>query len=152
MGRIGSVCLLVSLKSNNRICFWCQFCICTGRESQKSALPILFHFVRVRVVLQPHVQRDSEESKAKLRIFNFETTLHCCYPSSVLCTVTPKKYLRTGYFQIKPILWYFVIFFQLEKQDFRRNYPSIVSRSQFQFCFLNLIHCKYTSQLQLKYC
>ena len=55
MGRIGSACLLVSLKSNDRICFWCQFCICMGKESQKSALPTLFHFARVRAALQPHV-------------------------------------------------------------------------------------------------
>ena len=56
MGRFGIACLLVSLKSNDRICFWCRFCICMGKESQKSALPTLFHFARVRSVSQPHMQ------------------------------------------------------------------------------------------------
>ena len=55
MGRIGSACLLVSLKSNDRVCFWCCFCICMGKESQKSALLALFHFARVRAASRLHV-------------------------------------------------------------------------------------------------
>ena len=55
VGRIGSACLQVSLKSNDIICFWCWFCIFMGKESQKSVFPTLFHFGRVRADFQPHV-------------------------------------------------------------------------------------------------
>ena len=57
IGRIGSACLLLSLKSNDENFFGCQFCICMVKESQKSALPTLFHFVRVRAAFQPHVMK-----------------------------------------------------------------------------------------------
>ena len=35
--------------------FWCSFCIHMGKKFQKSTLPTLFYFVRVRADLQPHV-------------------------------------------------------------------------------------------------
>ena len=36
-----------------------NFWICMGKESQKSALPTLFHFVWVRATYQPHVYDQS---------------------------------------------------------------------------------------------
>ena len=54
-GWMGHASLLVVLKTNDEIFFWCSFCIHMGKEFQKSALPSLFHFVRVRASLQLHV-------------------------------------------------------------------------------------------------
>ena len=36
------------LKSNDETFFWCSFCLHVFQEFQKSALPTLFHFVRIR--------------------------------------------------------------------------------------------------------
>ena len=67
-GWISLACWLVVLKSNYEICFWCWFCIHIGKEFQKSALPTLFHFVRVRAALQPHV---ISKSLTVLSLFSF---------------------------------------------------------------------------------
>ena len=54
-GRIGCACQLVVLKPNDEIFFWFSFCLHMFKEFRKSALPTLFHFVRVRAAFRPYV-------------------------------------------------------------------------------------------------
>ena len=54
----GRICLatqLLTLKTNNKIIFWFSFCVCMGKDFQKSALSTFFKFYRARAAYQPHV-------------------------------------------------------------------------------------------------
>ena len=60
-GWIGRANQLVTLKANYENCFWCQFYIHICQDFQKSALPTLFKYARVRAAHQSHVWYEASE-------------------------------------------------------------------------------------------
>ena len=55
-GRIGRATQLVTMKANDENYFLCSFCVCMGKDFQKSALSTFLYFVRVRAEHQLHMR------------------------------------------------------------------------------------------------
>ena len=65
-----------------------------GKEFQKSALPTLFHFVRVRAAFQPHVKKNNIQFRMSQKLFEILTPkFHQLLASLGTCFVQNMKVL-----------------------------------------------------------